>query len=183
MNIEKSISEHENDFSIFVTAGAKQTILPFVAQAPEATLVSLLHSPLRLIIQENNLEKEYPLVGIELNQILAARGWNIKDTLEKGNQQFANVQPRFDAHTGRLSFTGTSCLRRENREDEIHSLSKKQKKKVQNQDQTLTGELLQLAEDFGKNGANYSIKGALRSPNRAVLPPFIRHEIPLDEEE
>ena len=180
---KKFCSEHKNDFSIFVTAGAKQTILPFVAQAPEATLVSLLHSPLRLIIQENNLEKEYPLNGIELNQILATRGWNIKDTLEKGNQQFANVQPRFDAHTGRLSFTGTSWLRRANREDEIHSLSRKKKKEVQNQDQILTGELLQLAEDFGKNGANYSIKGALRSPNRAVLPSFIRHEIPLDEEE
>ena len=42
---KKFCSEHKNDFSIFVTAGAKQTILPFVAQAPEATLVSLLHSP------------------------------------------------------------------------------------------------------------------------------------------
>ena len=178
---KKFCSEHKNDFSIFVTAGAKQTILPFVAQAPEATLVSLLHSPPTHYTGKQS-EKEYPLVGIELNQILATRGWNIKDTLVR-NQQFANVQPRFDAHTGRLSFTGTSCLRRENREDEIHSLSRRQKKSVQNKDQILTGELLQLAEDFGKNGANYSIKGALRSPNRAVLPPFIRHEIPLDEEE
>ena len=180
---KKFCSEHKNDFSIFVTAGAKQTILPFVAQAPEATMVSLLASPLRLITLENNVETEYPLIGIELNQILATRGWNFNDTLRKGNQQFANVQPRFDAHTGRLSFTGTSWLRRANREDEIHSLSKIDKKEVQNEDQILTGELLQLAEDFGKNGANYSIKGALRSPNRAVLPPFIRHEIILDEEE
>ena len=180
---KKFCSEYKNDLSIFVTAGAKQTILPFVAQAPEATLVSLLHSPLRLIVRQNNIENEHFLDGIELNQILATRGWNFNGMLRKGNQQFDNVQPRFDAHTGRLSFTGTSWLRRENREDEIHSLSKKQKKKVQNEDQILTGELLQLAEDFGKNGANYSIIGSLRSPNRAVLPPFIRHEIPLDEEE
>lgn len=180
---KKFCSEHKNDFSIFVTTGAKQTILPFVAQAPEATLVSLLHSPLRLIVRQNNVENEHLLDGIQLNHILATRGYLFIDTLRKGNQQVVNVEPRFDAHTGRLSFTGTSWLRRANREDEIHSLSRKQKKKVQNEDQILTGELLQLAEDFGKNGASYSIKGALRSPNRAVLPPFIRHEIPLDEEE
>ena len=180
---KKYCSKLNNDFSIFVTAGAKQTILPFVAQAPEATLVSLLHSPLRIVMLKNNIEKDYPLVALSLNQILATRGWNFNNTLRKGNQEFENITPRFDAHSGRLSFSGTSWLRRANREDEIHSLSKKEKKKVQNEDQVLTGELLQLAEDFGKNGANYSIKGALRSPNRAVLPPFIRHEIPLDEEE
>lgn len=180
---KKFCSEHKNDFSIFVTAGAKQTILPFVAQAPEATIVSLLDSPLRLIVRQNNVENEHLLNGIVLNHILATRGWHFNETLRKGDQQFVNVQPRFDAHTGRLFFTGTSWLRRANREDEIHSLSKNLKNQVKNEDQILIGELLQLAEDFGKNGASYSIKGALRSPNRAVLPPFIRHEIPLDEEE
>lgn len=172
-----------NGFSIFITAGAKQTILPFVAQAPTATLVELKHSPLRLIERENKTTTEYSVHGIELNQVLATRGWHFNEKLRKGNLHFENVEPSFDLNSGRLSFSGTSVLHRENREHEIHTLSKGEKQRVKDQDQTTIGEILQLVTDFGRNGAQYKIKGALRKPNRAVLPPYIRHEPPLDEEE
>lgn len=177
------MENHKGDASIFVTAGAKQTILPFVVQAPKATTVSLLHSPLRLIEHKNNVDKEYFLEGIKLNHILATRGWVYNDVMNKAGQQLFNIAPDFDSDTGKLTFTGTSWLKLRGMEHEIHSLSGKQKKDAQTFDQTTTGELLLLAEDFGKNGATYVINGALRNPNKSVLPSFIHHQMEILEEE
>ena len=91
--------------------------------------------------------------------------------------------PDYDTVTGRLSFTGQSYLRKEKRENEIHDLTKHQKKKVKEIDQATIGVLLQLAEEFGRNGAEYSINGALRSPNKSVLPNYINHSYELISEE
>lgn len=177
------MESHNHDLSIFVTAGAKQTILPFVVRAPTATMVSLLHSPLRLIERRNNVHHEHVLEGIELNHILATRGWVYNDVMNKANQQLVNIVPEFDTATGKLSFTGTSWLKLKEMEHQIHSLSGKQKEDAQTFDQTTTGELLLLAEEFGKNGASYILKGALRNPNKSVLPSFIHHQMEILEEE
>jgi hypothetical protein len=94
-----------------------------------------------------------------------------------------NITPEYDTLTGKLSFTGLSYLKREGREHEIHNLSQQQKEKIKEFDQRTIGGLLQLTEEFGRNGAEYSINGALRSPNKSVLPNYINYSYDVISEE
>ena len=171
--------EQRESLAIFTTAGAKQAILPFLIHSPNSKIVSLTHSPPTLTIYENNLQLTTFDVELTLDDILASRGWRFTDCLENDNMRVEDIMPDYDTVTGRLSFTGQSYLRKEKRENEIHDLTKHQKKKVKEIDQATIGGLLQLAEEFGRNGAEYSINGALRSPNKSVLPNYINHSYEL----
>jgi hypothetical protein len=169
--------------AIFTTAGAKQTILSFLINLPNSMIVSLTHSPPTLTIYENN--QQLTTVGVELtlDEILASRGWRFTDCLENDNIRIENITPEYDTLTGKLSFTGLSYLKREGREHEIHNLSQQQKEKIKEFDQRTIGGLLQLTEEFGRNGAEYSINGALRSPNKSVLPNYINYSYDVISEE
>lgn len=175
--------KQRESLAIFTTAGAKQTILPFLIHLPNSMIVSLSHSPPTLTIYENN--QQLTTVGVELtlDDILASRGWRFTDCLENDNKRIENITPFYNIVTGRLSFTGLSYLKREGREHEIHDLSPPQKNKIKQFDQITIGGLLQLAEEFGRNGAKYEIYGALRTPNKSVLPNFINHSYDVISEE
>ena len=175
--------KQRESLAIFTTAGAKQTILPFLIHLPNSMIVSLSHSPPTLTIHENN--QQLTTVGVELtlDDILASRGWRFTDCLENDNKRIENITPFYNIVTGRLSFTGLSYLKREGREHEIHDLSWPQKNKIKEFDQITIGGLLQLAEEFGRNGAEYSINGALRSPNKSVLPNYINYSYDVISEE
>lgn len=179
-----SLSEEQHKkLGIFTTAGAKQTILPFLIHSPKSIVVSLTHTPPTLAIYENN--QQLTTVGVELtlDDILASRGWRFADCLKNDNKRIENITPEYDTVTGKLSFTGLSYLKRKGRENEIHKLSKPEKDKIKEIDQITIGGLLQLAEEFGRNGAEYSIKGALRSPNKSVLPNYIKYNYDIISEE
>ena len=62
-------------------------------------------------------------------------------------------------------------------------MQKEAANKIKEQDQQTIGKLLQLSDYFGRNGAVYTIQGELRSPNKSVLPYFIRYEPSLVEDE
>lgn len=175
--------KQRESLAIFTTAGAKQTILPFLIHLPNSMIVSLTHSPPTLTINENN--QQLTTVGVELilDDILASRGWRFTDCLENDNIRIENITPEYDTLTGKLSFTGLSHLKKEGREHKIHDLSRPEKKEIKEFDQITIGGLLQLAEEFGRNGAEYSINGALRTPNRSVLPNYINHSYDVISEE
>ncbi len=147
--------KQRESLAIFTTAGAKQTILPFLIHLPKSMIVSLTHSPPTLTIYDN--DQQLTTVGVELtlDEILASRGWRFTDCLENDNKRIENITPFYNIVTGRLSFTGLSYLKRKGRENEIHDLSKNEKKKIKEIDQITIGGLLQLAEEFGRNGAKY----------------------------
>lgn len=174
---------------IFVTAGAKQTILPFVINAPASKMITLNHSPLTITLHEDSTTKRDWNVNLDLIKILASRGWNHsvhpEIYLQKGDEKLTEITPHFDRNTGKLSFVGESYLRKNGREEEIHVLSKAEKSRIKGFDQITIGSLLRLAEEFGRNGAQYIIRGALRNPNRSVLPSYILHleKNVLEEEE
>ena len=175
--------KQRESLAIFTTAGAKQTILPFLIHLPKSMIVSLTHSPPTLTIYENN--QQLTTVGVELtlDDILASRGWRFTDCLENDNIRIENITPEYDTVTGKLSFTGLSHLKKVGRERKIHDLSKPEKEEIKEIDQITIGGLLQLAEEFGRNGAKYVINGALRTPNRSVLPNYINHSYDVISEE
>lgn len=175
--------KQRESLAIFTTAGAKQTILPFLIHLPKSMIVSLTHSPPTLTIYENN--QQLTTVGVELTlgDILASRGWRFTNCLESDNARIEGIIPSYDMVSGWLSFTGFSYLKREGRENEIHKLSKHEKNNIKEIDQITIGGLLQLAEEFGRNGAKYTISGVLRSPNKSVLPNYIKYNYDMISEE
>ena len=182
------MSHIEGKVGIFLTSGAKQTILPFLVHKPSSPTITLLHSPLRLVIHREGEPLDPIPVMPSLEGILASRGFDLKTGKEgvirrEDGLSFERISARFDPEEGRLSFTGISNLRRTGREHEIHDLSRGSKKTVSNDDQITIGELLQLSNYFGRNGAVYTIQGELRSPNKSVLPYFIKYEPTLDRSE
>ena len=179
-----SLSEEQHEtLGIFTTAGAKQTILPFLIHSPNSIVVSITHSPPTLAIYENNQQLTSVGVELTLDDILASRGWRFTGCLESENMRIEDIIPDYDSVTGRLSFTGQSYLKIEGRENEIHKLFDKEKQRIKEIDQITIGGLLQLAEEFGRNGAKYAIYGALRSPNKSVLPNYINHSYDVISEE
>lgn len=181
------MSNIEGTVGIFLTAGAKQTILPFLIHSPSSPTITLLHTPQRLVIHRDGESPNPVPVTLSLEDILASRGWQLNSGshggLKKDNTELTDVAVTFDQHTGRLFFTCESFLRKKGREHEIHDLSKPEKNKIKEQDQQTIGKLLQLSNYFGRNGAVYTIQGELRSPNKSVLPYFIRYEPSLVEDE
>jgi len=165
---------------IFLTSGAKQTILPFLINSKSLTTVTLVHSPLRILVEEPlNVIKTIP-ISFSLEDLLSSRGWEKTGkngtTLKNGNLVIADVNASFDDEKGLLSFTSESHLLKTGAENEIHSLARKEKARTKEIDQVTISNLVLLSEYFGRNGANYIIKGALRSPNRSVLPSFIKNQ-------
>ena len=175
------MTDIEGTVGVFLTSSSKQTILPFLVHNPSSPTITLLHSPLRLVIHREGEPLDPIPVMPSLEGILASRGFDLKTGKEgvirrEDGLSFERISARFDPEEGRLSFTGISNLRRTGREHEIHDLSKETKKDVSNDDQITIGELLQLSNYFGRNGAVYTIQGELRSPNKSVLPYFIKYE-------
>jgi|TARA_B110000914_G_scaffold74467_1_gene65461 hypothetical protein len=175
---------------IFLTSGAKQTIFPFLINSTTSTTVSLVHSPLRIVVDEFPLPSKTVYVELSLQDLLASRGWEISEedgkTLRRGDLVISGVSALFDKERGLLIFMGQSYLLKTGKEDEIHSLSRSMKNQVKEKDQITISNLTLLSEFFGRNGANYVISGALRSPNRSVLPHFIENKLvesSLQEEE
>ena len=163
---------------IFMTSGAKQTILPLLINSPLSATLTLLHTPLRIIInQYDELPSQVP-VTLSLGEVLASRDWTLdldsEGALRKDGLEITGVDTRFDQDAGILSFSCYSYLRKEGREEKIHTLSKKEKIQTEREDQASISKLLKLSEHFGRYGANYYIEGSLRSPNKSVLPSFIR---------
>lgn len=173
--VKEFVSVHNDNMIIFVTAGAKQTILPFLIHSPQSTTASLLHSPPRIVIQNTGEESVTIKVNLTLAIILESRGWSYNQILRKGTTKIDTIVPSYNTNTGKITFCGESYLKRNRTEHLIHKLNPKQKKNVKEADQITIGALLQIAEDFGRNGAEYVIDGALRSPNKAVLPYYVRH--------
>jgi len=166
---------------IFLTSGAKQTILPFLINSVSLITITLQHSPLTIIVEENRQLTKSVLIELSIDDILASRGWEAEadengQTLKRDDVVISNVQPLFNEKDGLLSFTCESYLLKNKREDEIHSLEGAMKQEIKEADQIVISNLILLSEFFGRNGAKYIIRGALRSPNRSVLPSFIQHK-------
>jgi len=178
------MSDKNEKVGVFLTSGAKQTIFPFLINSTTTTTVSLIHSPLRIVVAQYPLPSETVSVELFLQDLLASRGWEISDedgkTLKRGDLDISGISTIFDKERGLLSFTGESYLLKTGNEDKIHSLSPVEKNKIKDRDQITISNLTLLSEFFGRNGANYVIKGALRSPNRSVLPHFIQHMLNCD---
>ena len=173
--VKEFVSGQKDDMIIFVTAGAKQTILPFLIHSPQSTTASLLHSPPRVVIQDTGDESVTVEVNLTLAEVLESRGWSYNQVLRKGTIEIDCIVPSYNTNTGKITFCGESYLKRNRTEHLIHKLSRTQKVNVKEADQITIGALLQISEDFGRNGAEYVIDGALRSPNKAVLPYYLRH--------
>ena len=183
------MSNIEGEVGIFLTSGAKQTILPFLIHKPSSPTITLLHSPLRLVIHQEGEPLDPIPVTPSLEGILASRGFDLKtggkahELRGKDGFGFKGISARFDRGAGRLSFTGISFLRRTGREHEIHQLSKDMKGKAKGEDAVTIGKLVQLTRYFGRNGAVYTIQGEMRAPNKSVLPYFIKYEPTSDRSE
>jgi len=163
---------------IFMTSGAKQTILPLLINSPLSATLTLLHTPLRIIINQNDEPPSQVPVTLSLGEVLASRDWRLdldsEGALRKDGLKITGVDTWFDQDAGILSFSCYSYLRKEGREKEIHLLSKAEKIRTEKEDQASISKLLKLSEHFGRYGANYYIRGSLRSPNKSVLPSFIQ---------
>ena len=181
--VKEFVSAQKDDMIIFVTAGAKQTILPFLIRSPQSTIASLLHSPPRILIQDSGEESVTVEVNLTLATILQSRGWSYNQILRKGTIEIDTIIPSYNTNTGKLTFCGESYLKRNRTEHLIHKLNRSQKNDAKEADQTTIGALLQIAEDFGRNGAEYVIDGALRSANKAVLPYYVRHRYQRNHQE
>jgi hypothetical protein len=164
---------------VFLTSGAKQTIFPFLINSQTSTTVSLVHSPLRILVEKSPNPTESVPIVLSLEELLSSRGWVITGengtTLKNGDLVISDVAASFDAIKGLLSFTSESHLLKTGKENEIHSLPKKEKVLTKEIDQATISNLVLLSEYFGRNGASYVINGVLRSPNRSVLPTFIKN--------
>jgi hypothetical protein len=181
--VKEFVSAINDNMIIFVTAGAKQTILPFLIHSPQSTVASLLHSPPRIVIHDIGEESVTVEVNLTLATILQSRGWSYNQILRKGTIEIDTIIPSYNTNTGKLTFCGESYLKRNGTEHLIHKLNRSQKNDAKEADQTTIGALLQIAEDFGRNGAEYVIDGALRSPNKAVLPYYVRHRYQRNHQE
>ena len=163
---------------IFMTSGAKQTILPLLINSPLSATLTLLNTPLRIIINQNDEPPSQVPVTLSLGEVLASRDWRLdldsEGALRKDGLKITGVDTWFDQDAGILSFSCYSYLRKEGREKEIHLLSKAEKIRTEKEDQASISKLLKLSEHFGRYGANYYIRGSLRSPNKSVLPSFIQ---------
>ena len=168
---------------IFLTGGAKQTILPLLVHSKSSSLISLQKNPLR-IIHKRGAEIDGIKVKVSLDNILEVRGWRYQSSklIQGENTPISEVDVSFDDGRGELSFVCQSFLKQQGREGEIHQLGKKEKKNVDGVDSNIAGKLIQLSESFGRNGARYIIEGKLRNPTRSVLPSFVRHDGIAEEE-
>lgn len=178
---KKYMKDKDENVGIFLTSGAKQTIFPFLINSRTSITVSLVHSPLRIIVDEPpNPTETFPIAFL-LEDLLSSRGWEqtgeSETTLRNGDLVIPDVVASFDETRGLLSFTSESHLSRTGTENEIHSLTKKRKNRTKEIDQETISNLVLLSEYFGRNGASYVIKGVLRSPNKSVLPTFIKNKI------
>jgi len=160
---------------VFLTAGAKQTILPFVVHLNPLITISLRYgSPYLLSIKENGEKIVQHPTSTSLEEILAVRGWHINSEgflVSHNKSTMANINPSFNEENGRLRFWCESAQLTDSFEFE-------DKKKIIEYDQNLIGDLIRLSESFGRNGATYSIQGKIKKRNRNVLPYFISNDKP-----
>ena len=175
------IEDAFNSVAILLTAGAKQTIMPFVIHSTSTPFLTLLHSPLRLIVHNPNQPTIECEVSITMEQSLGIRGWKLEpngDLVNDSDEVINDVNTEFSSY-GVLKFSAQSTIMKQGGEWRKPG----EKNKLKKLDQAILDKLLTLSQSFGRNGAQYVIQGALRNPTTSVLPYFVSHELPEDNQE